>query len=136
MGGHNRLKLLYFLENMTNIGSVEPILQAISGRNAMKPAITNILLPTDFSLRSAVAARYAAVIVRHFHSKLTLLHVLPPLNVAFESLGGVSAEDVLTRQKEQVEAKLAAFLEEELKEFDVTRVIAEGDPAQTIIEYA
>jgi nucleotide-binding universal stress UspA family protein len=136
MVGHNRLRLFCFLENMTNIGPVEPILQAIFGRNAMEPAITNILLPTDFSLRSAVAARYAAVIARRFHSKLALLHVLPPLNVALESLGGVSVEEVLTRQKEQVEAKLAAFLVEELKEFVVTRVIAEGDPAQTIIEYA
>jgi nucleotide-binding universal stress UspA family protein len=91
----------------------------------MELATSNILLPTDFSLRSSIAARYAAILARRFHSKLTLMHVLPPLNIAFETLGSISAEEVLAGQKKQLEAKLANFLAEELKEFEVTRIMAE-----------
>jgi nucleotide-binding universal stress UspA family protein len=39
----------------------------------MKPK--TILLPIDFSPPSGVAAKRAAVLARHFHSNVTLLHV-------------------------------------------------------------
>jgi len=41
-------------------------------------ALTRILLPVDFSARSADAAEAAEAIAEHFHSEITLLHVLAP----------------------------------------------------------
>ena len=41
-------------------------------------AITKILLPIDFSERSADAADFGAAVAEQFHSEITLLHVLAP----------------------------------------------------------
>lgn len=103
----------------------------------MELAIAEILLPTDFSPRSAVAARYAVTLARRFHSKLTLLHVQPPLNIAERFPGGnAGLAGMLDGHKKQLREELDSFLAEELKEFEVSRVLAEGDPAQAIIEYS
>ena len=40
-------------------------------------ALSKILLPVDFSERSVGAARYANILAKHFHSEVTLLHVMP-----------------------------------------------------------
>ena len=41
-------------------------------------SFSKILLPVDFSERSAGAARYAQALARHFQAELILLHVLTP----------------------------------------------------------
>jgi len=41
-------------------------------------SLSKILLPVDFSERSAGAAHYARLLATHFHSEVILLHVLPP----------------------------------------------------------
>ena len=41
-------------------------------------ALKKILLPIDFSERCLGGARYAIPLVEHFHSELTLLHVISP----------------------------------------------------------
>ncbi len=104
----------------------------------MKSSIAHILLPTDFSPRSIQAVKYATTISRKFHSTLTLLHVLPPIDLAFEIMGngGECLEQVLARQREFSESKLDAFAADELRGFDAKRVLLENDPAQAIVEYS
>lgn len=102
----------------------------------MELKIENILLPTDFSIRSAVAARYASVLARRFHSKLTLLHAFDLHHAAERTARGGAAGSFLDEQKARLQEMLDSFLVEELKDFETTRVLALGDPAQTIVEYA
>ena len=85
-----------------------------------------ILFPVDFSARCTDAARMAEIFTGHFQAELTLLHVVEPL-----TYNDVPVDiDVLG------EKQLAGYLTEELKQFDVKRVIMHGDPASQIVEYA
>jgi len=85
-----------------------------------------ILFPVDFSDRCNDAARMVETFAGHFQSHLTLLNVLEPFtysDVPFDATP-------LTKQQ------LSAYLADELKQFDVDRVLLHGDPAIRIIEYA
>ena len=42
--------------------------------------LAKILLPIDFSERCLGGARYSIPLVEHFHSELTLLHVISPID--------------------------------------------------------
>ena len=65
-------------------------------------SLNEILLPIDFSPRSLEVAPYAVGVARRFHSKLTLLHVLPPLNPAWVAIGNtVVIDELILRQKEE-----------------------------------
>ena len=97
--------------------------------------IAKILLPIDFSVRSTDAADAAAAIAEHFGSEIALLHVLAPrfdlplptsaqMNVIH---GGARAE---------AEEKMKEFRSNEWGHLRVKRVLREGDPARTIVEYA
>lgn len=101
------------------------------------PCIAHILLPTDFSPRAAIVARHAAALADAFQSRITMLHVLPPMNPAW-CLEGYTAlmDEVIEHQKIQTRQRLDTFLEPELRDFDIERVLAEGDPATAIVEYA
>ncbi len=85
-----------------------------------------ILFPVDFSERCRSAARMAETFAGHFQAELTLLRVLEPLVY----------NDVPVDSSAIDEQRLAEFLAEELKQFDVQRVLVEGDPATRILEYA
>jgi len=103
----------------------------------VEPAIAEILLPTDLSPRSALAARYAVTMARSFNSRLTLLHVLLPLIVGRRPPGAPDhSESAFEDRKKDLRARIDSFLAEELREFEVKRVVTEGDPAQAIAEYA
>src|SRR5581483_1368310 len=101
-------------------------------------SLRHILLPTDFSRRSVVAARHAAPLAKHFHSKITLLHVaqVVRLSPGDVRVNRIVVEETLAEHQKQVRAQLHSFLAEELAEFEVNRVLAEGDPAGKIVEYA
>src|SRR5579884_3501781 len=101
-------------------------------------SLRHILLPTDFSRRSVVAARHAAPLARHFHSKITLLHVAQVVRLSSGDVQGerIVVEETLAEHRKEVRAHLHSFLAEELAEFEVNRVLAEGDPAGKIVEYA
>jgi nucleotide-binding universal stress UspA family protein len=100
-------------------------------------SLAHILLPTDFSPRVTAIARYAAALARHFHARLTILHAVPPLDLSWGASGySVMVEEVCAHQKERARQQLDRFLDEELREFQVDRVLVEGDPAETILEYA
>jgi len=98
-------------------------------------SIAKILLPIDFSARSADAADAAAAVAEHFDSEIALLHVLAP---RFDLPLTTSAQTSVLHSAQRVEA------EEKMKEFrsgqwgylKVKRALREGDPARTIVEYA
>lgn len=99
-------------------------------------SLNEILLPTDFSPPCADVARYAAGVARYFGSKITLLHVLVPLNPAFAAFGsGAMLEEVLAHQKEETCNSLNLCLADVFRGLAVKRIVAEGDPVETITAY-
>src|SRR5580700_9466585 len=97
-------------------------------------SLTEILLPIEFSPRCAEVGRYAAGIARQFHSKITLLHVLPPIN--WTAMGEASlVGDILETQRQETCHRLDGFLTQELQDVTVDRLVCEGDAAGTIAEY-
>jgi nucleotide-binding universal stress UspA family protein len=85
-----------------------------------------ILFPVDFSERCASAARMVEVFAGRFQAELTLLHVLQPLTY----------NDIPVDAAGIAEEKLGSFMVQELKHFDVRRVMIEGEPAAQIVDYA
>jgi nucleotide-binding universal stress UspA family protein len=104
----------------------------------MRDLARNILLPIDFSERSAGAARYAKALAAQFGSELTILHVLTPLQYEYGALeiGGSMLSELYRSRSEQATRELAAFLADELSGPQVHRMVFEGDPAAKIVELA
>jgi len=98
-------------------------------------AITRILLPIDFSARSADAAAAATAVAGHFHSEITLLHVVPRHFETPIVLPGQSTV-IPGAAQEEAEEKMREFWCEAWRHLEVQRVLREGDPARTIVEYA
>jgi nucleotide-binding universal stress UspA family protein len=101
-------------------------------------SLAKILLPVDFSERSAGAAQYAKMLACHFHSELTLLHVMTPMQYAFGAmeLSGPVLNEAYVSCAEQVRQELESSLACELKDVDTKRVVLEGDAAREIVHYA
>jgi len=101
-------------------------------------SLSSILLPVDFSERAVGAARYASSLAHHFHSTLTLLHVLPTVQYGVASLEacGPVLDEFYRDVTVQCGLELASFQRDELDGLDVQRVVREGDPATHIVEYA
>jgi len=96
--------------------------------------LDTILVPVDFSERSADAGRQAAALARHFHSRLTLLYVSPLSRYMTGGLEGIytpGADPIDWEQRE-----LDAFLEGELSDLPVQRVRLEGEPARDVVRFA
>jgi nucleotide-binding universal stress UspA family protein len=99
-------------------------------------ALNEILLPTDFSPPCADVARYAAGVARHFNSKITLLHVLPPVNMAFAAFGSTAMlDEVLAHQNEETCKRLSSSFADEFGGMAVKHIVSEGDAAETIATY-
>jgi nucleotide-binding universal stress UspA family protein len=86
-----------------------------------------ILFPVDFSEGSTAAARMVEAFAGRFHSELTMLHVVEPVALAFEF-----PYDAMTPAKQLMDS----YLVEELKNFNVERVLLQGDPGHEIVNYA
>ncbi|MGB7621127.1 MAG: universal stress protein [Terriglobia bacterium] len=99
-------------------------------------SIPRILLPVDFSERSAGAARHAIRLARHFQSELTLLHVFAPPAEFGKIEGAPVLDDLLGELRTGSERALNDFMKTELADLLVHRILLEGDPAGTIVEYA
>ncbi len=92
-----------------------------------------IVVPLDFSQRSAGAVRYAKLLACHFAAELRLVHVLSPPPREFE--GGTLGE-LYRNRAAAVEQQINGFVGDELAELPTKYVILEGDPAQEIVGYA
>src|SRR3982751_391943 len=89
---------------------------------------SKILFPVDFSERCVAAAPYVAAVAKRSDAEVTLLHVLEP---APELYGPLESSHMENR-----EAELKAFLTEEFTGVHVKRILAIGDSARKITEYA
>jgi nucleotide-binding universal stress UspA family protein len=103
------------------------------------PKLSRILVPVEFSPRCRGAVQYAEALSSHFHCEIVLLHVvMPPLAnfSSFEAMAYTSAVDPAIEIAEQRTAELDAFPCTVPADAVVRRVVLEGDPTQTIVEFA
>src|SRR5215470_10901971 len=101
-------------------------------------SLPKIVAPVDFSERSPGAARYAGRLACHFHSELTLLHVLDSSAYdlgAYEFASPVVSAGATERQGD-MEKVLENFLPGEFRNMNVRRVVLAGDPAGEIVKFA
>lgn len=100
-------------------------------------ALRRILFPVDFSDRCVATSRRVKALAERFHSEVLMLYVLAPLSphVAAFDMTGLVPESA-ARLKQRAKAELEGFLRNEFSHLDVRRVVAEGDPAETIVEQA
>src|SRR5271166_6415336 len=85
-----------------------------------------ILFPVDFSERCTSAARMVETFTGHFQAELTLLYVLEPRTY----------NDIMVDAAGMSEQQLGDYLADELKHYEVRRVMVDGDPAKEITHYA
>jgi nucleotide-binding universal stress UspA family protein len=90
--------------------------------------IGRILFPVDLSERCRGAAHSVGSFARHFDAEVVLLHARAAAISAGESMG------ILPRYC--TDAETDAFFDYDLPYTKVTRVLAEGDPAAAIVDYA
>ena len=103
------------------------------------PKLSRILVPVEFSPRCRGAVQYAEALSCHFHCEIVLLHVvIPPLAnfSSFEAMAYTNAEDLAREIAQQRTADLEAFTCTAPADAAVRRVVLEGDPTQTIVEFA
>lgn len=101
-------------------------------------SIDKILLPIDFSERCLAAARYTVpTLEKKFGSEVTVLHVLAPyVELGMGEPGMIPTAESSAERKAQRSRSLDLFLAEELRMSRVKRILSEGDPARTIVEFA
>jgi nucleotide-binding universal stress UspA family protein len=83
--------------------------------------------------------QYAEALSIHFHCEIVLLHVvIPPLAnfSSFEAMAYTNADDLAREIALQRTADLEAFSCTAPADAAVRRVVLEGDPTQTIVEFA
>ena len=103
------------------------------------PKLSRILVPVEFSPRCRGAVQYAEALSCHFHCEIVLLHVvIPPLAnfSSFEAMAYTNADDLAREIALQRTADLEAFSCTAPADAVVRRVVLEGDPTQTIVEFA
>ncbi len=100
-------------------------------------SLAKIILPVDFSERSAGAARYVEALATAFGSEVFLVHVLPPPHYEFSALevGGPVLNELFASRGTQVKKELDEYLREELSRLEVRRVLLEGDPATELVKF-
>jgi nucleotide-binding universal stress UspA family protein len=106
----------------------------------MNPKISKILLPVEFSERCHGAARYAEALTSHFQAELVLLHAVPPPYSVYVGAGEVAAyssvADLGAERLAQGKTELDAFMSDAPPNLRICRMVLEGDPAHSIVEYA
>jgi nucleotide-binding universal stress UspA family protein len=101
--------------------------------------IKKILLPVDFPDTSLPVIHQAALLARHFHSEIEMLHVI----TARSREAGVPNEgpelvrwDLLAQILQVAQKNLDQSLQSELEGLPVHCILAKGAPAQAIMETA
>src|ERR1035438_6326911 len=101
-------------------------------------SLFRILLPVDFSERSVGAAHYAGSLASHFGCELVLVHVLVPPQYEFGAvdIAGSMLAELCRDRVVQANNDLANFLISELAGIDVRRIVLEGEPSGSIVDFA
>jgi len=86
----------------------------------------NILFPVDFSERCRGGARMVEIFAGQFEAEVTMLHVVEP-----PTYSDIAIDNTPVAQRE-----LETYVSEEMKHYSVRRVLAHGDAAMRIIDYA
>lgn len=100
--------------------------------------LRQILFPVDFSARCDGAARYVEEMAARFQASVVFLHVVGRREDVFfaPEFAGTSLVEQFEQHKAQASRALASYRTEECQHLDVRRVLLEGDPAATIVQYA
>ncbi|MCR9249418.1 MAG: universal stress protein [bacterium] len=101
----------------------------------------NIIVPTDFSLKSLNALEVAKRIARRTRGQIHLLHVIEPVTAMYRSTGELDYDDLddfyMVQLIEMVEEKLSMLkLEHEKDRFQIIGKVSIGNPFQEIRNYA
>ncbi len=98
----------------------------------------NILVPIDFSTSSQDAARYAQAMALSFGARITLLHVLAPIQFEFALIPPQDDQlrGLLHERTTRTQSELNRFLAMELSGCAVERTLAEGRADKEIIACA
>jgi nucleotide-binding universal stress UspA family protein len=101
---------------------------AFGPETEVDPLVSNILVPVDFSERSAGAARFAVQFAHSVHARVTLFHVeRPPEGDLFR----------MAEVARSVGQRMSAFLSESASNPSVQRIVrAHPDVAGTILRHA
>lgn len=101
--------------------------------------ITHIVFPFDFSVQGCQTAPYVRALAERYGAKVTLFSVVPPVwdmgGIAAGAAGPLTGED-LDGWIRDLTARLDKALVNELAGVPVQRVVASGDPAYTISDFA
>jgi nucleotide-binding universal stress UspA family protein len=92
--------------------------------------LRKLLLPLDLEEPSLAAIHQAAVLARHCHSEIVILHAIRPLSYL-----GLHA-NALAENVKQAEQKIDAALATELAGIATRHIVLKGDPARLIVETA
>lgn len=100
--------------------------------------LERILLPVDFSERSYGAARYVEALADKHDTEIFVLHVTTPLSYELSALdvGGTVLTDLNADRTAELNQQLQDFAADELRPYNVQRLLLEGDPAARIVEFA
>jgi nucleotide-binding universal stress UspA family protein len=100
--------------------------------------LSRILLPVDFSERSVGGAHYAGSLACHFGCELVLLHVLAPPQYEFGAvdIAGSMLAELCRDRALQAKTDLAGFQAADFARINVRRVVLEGDPSGSIVDFA
>jgi nucleotide-binding universal stress UspA family protein len=101
-------------------------------------SLSRILLPVDFSERAVGAAHYAGSLACHYGCELVLVHVLVPPQYEFGAVdvAGSMLAELCRDRLQQAREDLDGFQAQDLAGMNVRRVVLEGDPSASIVDFA
>lgn len=100
--------------------------------------LQRILLPTDFSIHSAAATKYACELASRFDAELHLLHLLEThLSSTPEFAMGLALPKYINESRTAAEKSLASVLDPKWSAGrTVIHAVVEGSPKAEIVRYA
>ena len=107
-----------------------PVASDLYDRERLMLEFKKLVLPLDLEEPSMAAVHQAALLARHYHSEIVIVHAIRPFSYL-----GLHEKD-LGEYLRNVEQKIDATLGHELEGLNVRRVILKGDPTRIIIETA
>jgi nucleotide-binding universal stress UspA family protein len=98
--------------------------------------LSKIVLPIDFSDRSAGAAHFAKALACRFRSELIITHVFELSEVLANVPEGGMPPNWFEERREQTRRDIEQFQADEFRNMSVRRTLLEGDVARSIVDLA